>query len=713
MKPTAALPTEDQTIVADGLRKRSILEGSEPQVHQVITLAGEALRVSEARNRTLFELGPMAVYCCDADGVIQEYNGHAAELWGRNPVPGDADQKFSGALKLLRADGSVMPHAESPIADVLRGKIAAVCDAEVVIERPDGTRVNVIVNIRPQKNERGEITGAYNCFYDVSARKQSEAALRLASTAMEAAANAIFITGRDGVIQYINPAFTALCGYNASEAIGQKACLVRSGAHEQSFYHELWQTILVGKVWRGQTTNRHKDGSLYVAEQTIAPVKESGGEITHFVSVQQNITQQKMAEDQMHLSEIRYRRLFEAAHDGVLLLDPESCKIADANPFMTTFLGYPRDHLVGKELFEIGLLKDETASREMFEKLKREHEVRYDDLPLESKNGSHQEVEVVANVYDEGGQAVIQCNIRDITARKLVEVAQRRAEVLAASNQKLELEIIHRHNVENALRTSQATANELLENSRQMQEQLRLLSYQALQAQEEERKRISRELHDVIAQTLTGINIRLALLQSEISAAPQDLHEKIALTQRLVTQSVDTVHRFARDLRPAMLDDLGLIPALQAYLKDFTQQTGIQVKLTADAGVEALGSSGRTVLYRVTQEALTNVVRHAKATHVAMRLQQTNGVYRMEITDNGQGFATDGMAAANKSGRLGLLGMRERVEMIGGKFSAESVPGNHTTILVEIPTATNDARTATSNIHTPTSFYEHDHHPAG
>jgi len=141
-----------------------------------------------------------------------------------------------------------------------------------------------------------------------------------------------------------------------------------------------------------------------------------------------DITELKQKEDKVRISEIRYRRLFEAAQDGVLLLDPGTRKIMDANPFMTKLLDHPHDHLVGKELFEIGLLKDEAASREMFEKLKRKHQVRYEDLPLESKGGRHQEVEVVANLYQENGQTVIQCNIRDITKRKTAEKALRESE---------------------------------------------------------------------------------------------------------------------------------------------------------------------------------------------------------------------------------------------------------------------------------------------
>ena len=145
------------------------------------------------------------------------------------------------------------------------------------------------------------------------------------------------------------------------------------------------------------------------------------GQVEWVMGTNLDITDRKEAEKALSASEIRYRRLFEAAEDGVLLLDPVTRKITDANPFMTKLLGYSHEQLVGKELFEIGLLKDESASREMFEKLTIEHHVRYDNLPLENKDGRHQEVEVVANLYDEDHQPVIQCNIRDITVRKLAE----------------------------------------------------------------------------------------------------------------------------------------------------------------------------------------------------------------------------------------------------------------------------------------------------
>ncbi len=518
------------------------------------------------------------------------------------------------------------------------------------------------------------------------ALRQSEQLHRIA---FDLAPAGMAFAGLDERFTKVNETLCEITGYTAAELIGM-SCADLTLPEDLARDVELQAAFRNGSTTKYANEKRYvrKDGGIRWVSTSASMVTNVGAQPLHSIRVVRDITERKEAGNRMRISEVRYRRLFEAAHDGVLLLDPATCKITDANPFMTTLLGYTREQLVGKELFEIGLLKDEAASREMFEKLKLEREVRYEDLPLESKEGEHQDVEVVANVYDEDGHSVIQCNIRDITARKQAEAAQHRLDVLTTSNEKLEQAIIQRQMTEAALRQSEQHQKQLLEQSHEMQEQLRQLSREVLQAQEDERKRISRELHDVIAQTLSGINLRLALLQSDSST--KDLQEKITQTQHLVAQSVDTVHRFARDLRPAMLDDLGLIPALHSHLKDFTQQSGILVALQAQAEIEELDCAGRTVLYRVTQEALTNVVRHAKASRVEMTLQKFSGIISLEIKDNGQGFEVDGKSCSTKNNRLGLLGMRERVEMINGTFNIDSKPGGPTTIRVEIPVSTSE-----------------------
>jgi signal transduction histidine kinase len=256
---------------------------------------------------------------------------------------------------------------------------------------------------------------------------------------------------------------------------------------------------------------------------------------------------------------------------------------------------------------------------------------------------------------------------------------------LSTSNRKLKKEIARRRDVEESLRVSQQHSTQLLTQSRRQQEQLRLLSRRILSVQEEERKRISRELHDVIAQMLTGINVQLATLSLASKVNSQSLSRKIASTQRLVERSVDVVHRFARELRPTMLDDLGLIPALHSLVKSLSKESRILIKLTVFAEVEELPSAKRTVLYRVAHEALANVARHAKGSRVEIKIRRLPAAVLMEIRDNGKGFDVDRVLSARKFKRLGLLGVRERVEMVGGTFAVSSTKKEGTTIRVQIP----------------------------
>jgi len=301
-----------------------------------------------------------------------------------------------------------------------------------------------------------------------------------------------------------------------------------------------------------------------------------------------------------------------------------------------------------------------------------------------------------------------------------IRALSQRTVQLAASNRELSQEIAYRKVVEEKLKKSERHSSDLLAKSDRLQEQLRRLSRQILSAQEDERKKISRELHDVIAQTLTGINVRLATLRKEAGLNMKGLERNIARTQKLVQRSVEIVHRFARELRPAVLDDLGLIPALETFLKNFRGQTGIRICLTAFAGVEQVRGPKRTVLYRIAQEALTNVARHAQARLIDVKIVKLDGTVCMAITDDGRGFNVESQARGKENQRLGLLGMRERLEMVGGKFTVTSAPGQGTTVRAEIPLG-NRRLPATAQIPPPyltedvppLNAYETNHRPVG
>ena len=260
-------------------------------------------------------------------------------------------------------------------------------------------------------------------------------------------------------------------------------------------------------------------------------------------------------------------------------------------------------------------------------------------------------------------------------AEELEELVAERTSELTVTNTRLEASV-------DFIKKGKEEYRLLLLESQITQKKLSFLTRQIITAQEEERKEISRELHDGVVQTLVAINIKLSALFNEATATQK---RKLARIQQLVKDSENEAHRFARELRPAVLDDLGLIPALRGYSSSIQERKKIKIKLTAFEGVEALGSNERTVLFRVAQEALTNVVRHARATHVEMVISKSLGAIRMEIRDNGKSFPVEKTFLAKNPKRLGLVGMKERIEMVGGTLAIESTPGKGTTVRVQVP----------------------------
>jgi two-component system sensor histidine kinase DegS len=248
-------------------------------------------------------------------------------------------------------------------------------------------------------------------------------------------------------------------------------------------------------------------------------------------------------------------------------------------------------------------------------------------------------------------------------------------------------ETARREKAEEALKAGKVHYGKLLEQSEQAREEKRLLARKVLLDQEEERRRISRTLHDEISQILSGINLRLAALVKDTTANTGAFRRKIEVTRHLVEKSVDVVHQFARGLRPTLLDDLGLIPALHSFMKDLTQRTGLHIYFTAYSGVEKLANDKRTALYRIAQSALLNVAKHAQATRVTVTIEKhpdTGGI-RMEIRDDGISFEVEKVLLAKRYKRLGLISMRERVEMFGGNLAIESSPENGTVIRATLP----------------------------
>ena len=213
------------------------------------------------------------------------------------------------------------------------------------------------------------------------------------------------------------------------------------------------------------------------------------------------------------------------------------------------------------------------------------------------------------------------------------------------------------------------------------QADLRAVSESLEKRLEEDRRRIARELHDELAQSMTAAKINLGLLRTLTRGAAPGVRRAILETEAVVRSTIEDTRRIAMDLRPSMLDELGLVPALRWYADTFSRRTGVGVDVQANGGGGPAQKDVNTLLFRFFQEALTNVARHARARHVRIGLSGFNGSLRAVVADDGIGMRQGG---APDQG-LGLLGMRERIERVGGVLSIKSRPGRGTRLVADIP----------------------------
>lgn len=225
---------------------------------------------------------------------------------------------------------------------------------------------------------------------------------------------------------------------------------------------------------------------------------------------------------------------------------------------------------------------------------------------------------------------------------------------------------------------------------RESKEELQKLALAAHSVREQEKTRIARELHDELGQALTALKMDLAWLHNKLpkttdetaTEASQAIAHKLSAMENLLNMTVTSTRRISADLRPLMLDDLGLAAALEWLTQSFTQHTGLSCTLHMDDEELVLDDLHATAIFRIVQESLTNISKHAKASSVEVNVERHNGTMRLRIHDNGVGFIMD---APRKPNSYGLLGLRERAYLLGGNIEMNSTPGHGTTILVQLP----------------------------
>ena len=518
-----------------------------------------------------------------------------------------------------------------------------------------------------------------------STAQPAEEQLRLQSAALQAAANTILITDRAGKIIWVNPAFTEHTGYSFEEALGQNPRLLKSGKQDAAFYQGMWKTILAGKVWHDTIINRRKDGTFSRDDLTITPITDATGAITHFVGIKQDITEQTRAQEGLQASELRYRRLFESAKDGILILDAGSGQIVDVNPYLIEMLGYSKEDLVGTELWEIGVFKDALDSKAAFAELQQQGYIRYDDLPLKTRGGIVKQVEFVSNIYLVDGRGVIQCNIRDITDHRRAETT------LKETNQRLE----------RALAELQTKRDELTGMTQQLWQASKLATMGELAAS------VAHELNNPLA----TISLRLDSLATQLAHDGREANDVEIVVNEVerMGKLVGGLLQFGRRSQQEIstIDICEEIENALELTEYYFRSHKIEVVRQFDSSLPAIPAD-REQLRQVFLNLMTNAsdaMPQGGKLIVRAQAQADDGVksVRIELADSGPGIAPADLEKLwepffttkpeGKGTGLGLAICRRVVEAHHGSIAIDSQLGEGTTVRIMLPATNGSSKT--------------------
>jgi PAS domain S-box-containing protein len=380
--------------------------------------AEQALRESQGRYRLLAENVADVIWVRDLDmnlmyisPSVERLRGFTAAEMMEVPVE---DSFPSGTLGLIQQELRRQLDLEAQSYDVDRARIT-----EAEVTRKDGSTVWTETTMKFLRYADGRPASVLGVARDITERRSTEQHLRLNTAALESAANAVTIADADGAVIWVNPAFTALTGYAAGDIIGQRVEILNTDSNPADFYRGLRETVYSGRVWRGELSNQRKDGTEYMAELTITPVKSADGTITHFVGIEQDITQRKNAEDAVIEAEEKYRTLVENANAAILVTVGD--KIVYRNDAYDSLIGFTPDSSK-RDSFLGSVAKEHRALvMEHYEaRLRGDEAPEQYEIDLVTHSGDVVSVEIRPRVIEYGGEQAVMVVMRDITERKLL-----------------------------------------------------------------------------------------------------------------------------------------------------------------------------------------------------------------------------------------------------------------------------------------------------
>jgi PAS domain S-box-containing protein len=502
--------------------------------------------------------------------------------------------------------------------------------------------------------------------------------------ALASIGDAVVVTDAHGRVSFMNPMAEALTGWSLADAAGQPLPPMFRVVHERSrqpVANPVVEVIARGTVvgLANHTVLISRDGTERPIDDSAAPIRDRNGGLAGTVLVFRDISErrrvERAAEDALAYAEA----IVDTIREPLVVLDA-GLRVRTANrSFYQAFQVQPAE-TEGRLLYDLGNRQwDVPRLRKLLEEILPWNN-QFNDLEVTHAFESIGKRTMLLNarrLFRRGdGTEFILLAIEDATARRSAEEGLREARVQL--EQRVEERTRELAQVNEALRAEVAEHGRA-EAARQV------LLQQLATAQEEERHRIARELHDEMGQHLTAFSLGLKSIR-DATPETSPAHKSLQNLQDLADLMGKQVHRLALELRPTALDDLGLYLALVNYVEVWSENSGTAVDFQSTGlQAERLPSPLETALYRVVQEALTNILKHARARRVSLILHRSPDQVSAVIEDDGHGFDTE--AGLRAAGRLGLLGMQERLALVGGTLTVESTPANGTTVFARIPLA--------------------------
>ncbi len=582
----------------------------------------------------------------DSNGKIETINRAALELLGY-----EEEEIIGQPIARIFVEEEGLVFKKSGINDLTENRF--VQNTEKTYLSKDGRKIPVLFSGSALRDRSGKAQGVVCIGLDITERKRAEEELR----EREAFNFALFqhnpletvIVDLDGKVIRSN-----LAKENSGDRlpnIGDVMYKDYAGNHENDMRAELMKCIKSSEV---KEFPEQKYGEKFLSI-TISPFSHGA------IIISQDITERKNAQDALRESEQKFKEFFENEPGYCHMISPDGV-ILDLNQSALAVLGYRKEEIVGRPLKMIYASESLTKMEQLFTEWKKTGRLQDEEMVIITKKGDRRVVLLsAAAARDSDGKILHSISVqRDITERKKTE---------------------------EELRKSSVQLSEALAELRRSHEELRKLSAHLQVIREEERKRISRKIHDELGHELINLKMDLSWLgrrmaESGDAATGGALPEKISSMTGLLDQAIQTMRGIATELRPGFLDHLGLHDGIEWAVQEFQNRTGIDCRLTAPAEDIALDEDQVTGVFRIFEEILTNVAQHAKATAVGIKLEKHAGSVTLEVQDNGVGITK---TQISDSRALGLLGMRERAHSLGGEFSIRGVQGNGTAVTVRIP----------------------------